>query len=165
MVIAASMHGYLRPTCNHSHKLLASASVEMKRREFWWYQHFANLEVTWPPAGGEIQKSGSIKLYTRSHTIVITHQLWAPRQHSERGRRRKAQFSELQKVSDLDCGSDQGHIHMRNMCMTTRVPDHVTVASSSTKIWPFDIRVISTFHKLWTHVIPFLKGNQKSGSD
>jgi len=28
-VIAASMHGLLRPTCNHNHKLVASASAEI----------------------------------------------------------------------------------------------------------------------------------------
>jgi len=34
-VIAASMHGFLRLTCNHNHKVLASACPEMKRSEFW----------------------------------------------------------------------------------------------------------------------------------
>jgi len=28
-VIAASMHGLLRPTCNHNHKVVASASAEI----------------------------------------------------------------------------------------------------------------------------------------
>ena len=31
---------------------------------------------------------------------------------------------------------------MHNIHRTARVPDHVTVASSSTEIWPFEIRVI-----------------------
>jgi len=39
----------------------------------------------------------------------------------------KLQFSELQKVIDL--GSGQGHICMHNICMTTSIPNHVTVAS------------------------------------
>jgi len=60
MVIAASMHGLLWPTRNHNHKTLASGSAEIKPTGFWWYQHFANFEVTWPPSGGEIQKSGSL---------------------------------------------------------------------------------------------------------
>jgi len=52
-VIAASMHGLLRPTCNHNHKLLAStSSVEIKCSGFWWHEHFANFEVTWLPTGG-----------------------------------------------------------------------------------------------------------------
>ena len=162
-VIAASVHSLLRPTCNHNHKLLAPASEEIKRSGFWWYQHFTNFKVTWPPNGGEIQKSGSKKLYTRSHTIVITHQLWTPSQNSGGGRYRKVQFSELQKVSDLDLWSGQGHISVRNTYRTTSVPDHVTVVSNSTEIWPFEIRVISTFHEVWTHVIAFLKGNSKIG--
>ena len=29
MVIAASVHSYLWPTCNHNHKLLASGSMEI----------------------------------------------------------------------------------------------------------------------------------------
>jgi len=32
---AASMHGLLRPTCNHNNKLLASASADIKRSRFW----------------------------------------------------------------------------------------------------------------------------------
>jgi len=61
-VIAASVYSlFLRPTCNHNHKVLASASAEIKRSAFWWYQRFANFEVTWPPTGGEIRKSGSEK--------------------------------------------------------------------------------------------------------
>jgi len=34
-VIAASMHGLLRPTCNHNHKLLAAGSAEIKRNGIW----------------------------------------------------------------------------------------------------------------------------------
>jgi len=63
------------------------------------------------------------------------------------------QFAEIEKVSvldldlDFDLGSGQGHISMRNTYRTTgtTVPDHVTVASSSTEIWPFESRVMSTF--------------------
>jgi len=66
-------------------------------RELW-----SHVTGSW----GEIQKSGFEKLYTRSRTIVITHQLWAPRQNKEEVRRRKVQFSEIQKVSDLDLDLD-----------------------------------------------------------
>jgi len=34
-VLAASMHSLLRTTCNHNHKLLASASTKIKGSEFW----------------------------------------------------------------------------------------------------------------------------------
>ena len=51
-VIAASMHGLLRPCLQyHNHKLLASASAEIKRSGFWRYQHLAYFEVTWPSTG------------------------------------------------------------------------------------------------------------------
>jgi len=53
------------------------------------------------------------------------------------------QFSELQKLSDLDLGSRQ----VTSAC-TISVPDHVTVASSNTDIWPFEVRVLSTFGKV-----------------
>jgi len=115
------------------------------------------------PNWGEIHKSGSTKLSTRSHTDVITHQLWVPRQNSGGGRRRKVQFSQLHKVSDLDFTSCQGDISMRSIYRTTSVLDRVTVASSSMEIWPSKIRVISTFRKVWTHVIAFLEGNSKIG--
>jgi len=64
----------------------------------------------------------------KTRCLVITHQLWAPRQNSGRGRRRKVQFSEIQKVSDLDLDlrSGQGHISMPNTYRTTSVADYVT---------------------------------------
>jgi len=60
------------------------------------------------------------------------------------------QFAEIDKVSDLDLdlGSGQGHISMRNTYRTTSVSDHVAVASSSTEIWPFEIHVMSTFREV-----------------
>ena len=48
------------------------------------------------------KKSGSNKLQTRSHTIIINHQFWAPRQNGRGDRPTKLQFLELQKLSDLD---------------------------------------------------------------
>jgi len=41
--------------------------------------------------------------------------------------------------------------------------DHVTAALSSTETWPFEIRAISTFRKVWTHIIALLKGDLKIG--
>ena len=62
------------------------------------------------------------------------------------------QFSEVQMLSDLDLdlglGSGQGHINVRNTCKTTSAPNHVTVASRSTEIWPFEFREISTFGEI-----------------
>ena len=55
------------------------------------------------------------------------------------------QFVEIEKVSDLDLGSGQCHPTMRNTYRTASMPDHVTVASSSREIWPFEIHVVSTF--------------------
>jgi len=53
MVMTASVHGLLRPTCNHSHKLLASGSMEIKTQ---WILVISIFH------GIEIQKSGSKKL-------------------------------------------------------------------------------------------------------
>jgi len=44
----------------------------------------------------------------------------------------------------------QGHISIHNMCRTTSMPNHVTLSSSNTEIWPFKIRVILRFHEVWT---------------
>jgi len=56
-----------------------------------------------------IQKSDSDKLWTTSHTIITNDQFWAPNQNGTEDRPRKVQFSELQKLSDLDLGSGWGH--------------------------------------------------------
>jgi len=55
------------------------------------------------------------------------------------------QLSEVQMLRDLDLRSGQGHISMHNTCSTTSMPNHVTVASRSSEIWPFDFRGIMTF--------------------
>jgi len=77
------------------------------------------------------------------------------------------QLSEVQMVRDLDVnlGSGQGHINIHSTCRTTSTPNHVTVASRSTEIWPFECFEISTFNEVWTLMIAFLLGNSKSGSD
>jgi len=41
--------------------------------------------------------------------------------------------------------------------------DHVTVASHSREIQPFEFREISTFHEVGTPVIAFLEENLKIG--
>jgi len=53
------------------------------------------------------------------------------------------QLSEVQMLRDLDLnrGSGQGHINIHSTCRTTSVPNHVTVASCTTKIWPFEFRI------------------------
>jgi len=54
------------------------------------------------------------------------------------------QLSEVQMVHDLDLGSGQGHINIHSTCRTTSMPKHVTVASRTTEIHPFEFREIST---------------------
>jgi len=46
---------------------------------------------------------------------------------------------------DFDLGPSQGHINIHSTCRTTSLPNHVTVASRGTEIWPFEFRKISTF--------------------
>jgi len=41
--------------------------------------------------------------------------------------------------------------------------NHVTVASRTTEIWPFEFRQISILEEVWTLVIAFLDGNSKIG--
>ena len=69
------------------------------------------------------------------------------------------QLSQFQKLRELDLGlgSGQGHISIHNTYCTTVVPNRVTMASDSTEIWPFEIRVISRFREVWT------EGNLKVG--
>jgi len=56
------------------------------------------------------------------------------------------QLSEVQMVRDLDfdLGSGQGHIVIHSTCRTTSASKHVTVASRSAEIRPFQFREIST---------------------
>jgi len=58
------------------------------------------------------------------------------------------QLSEVQMLRDLDLGLGQGHINIHSTCRTTSMPNHVTVASRSTKIWPFEFREISTLDEV-----------------
>jgi len=75
------------------------------------------------------------------------------------------QLSEVQMLRDLDLdlGSGQGHINIHSMCRTTSLPKHVTVASPTTEIRPFEFCEISTIGEVWTLVIAFLGGNSKIG--
>jgi len=77
------------------------------------------------------------------------------------------QLSEVQMVCDLDLdldlGSGQGHVNIYSTCRTTCIPNHVTVASRTTEIWPFEFRQISTLDEVWTPMIAFLEGNSKIG--
>jgi len=55
------------------------------------------------------------------------------------------QLSEVQMLRDIDHGSGQGHVNTYSTCGTISVPNHVTVVSRSTEIWPFEFHEISTF--------------------
>jgi len=57
------------------------------------------------------------------------------------------QLSEIQMVRDLDLdlGSGQGQGNIHSTCRTTCNLNHVTVASRTTEIRPFEFRDISTF--------------------
>jgi len=63
------------------------------------------------------------------------------------------QFSEVQMVHDLDLGLGEGHTNIHSTCSTTSMPNHVTIASHNTEIWPFEFREISTFGEVCTLVI------------
>jgi len=54
------------------------------------------------------------------------------------------QLSEVQMVRDLDLdlGWCQGHINIDITCRTSSLPNHVTVASRTTEIWPVEFRKI-----------------------
>jgi len=75
------------------------------------------------------------------------------------------QLSEVQMLRDIDLnlGSGQGDTNIHSTCRTTSLPNHVTVTSRSTEIWPFEFREISTLDEVWTLVIAFLQGNSKIG--
>jgi len=64
---------------------------------------------------------------------------------------------------DLDQKSSQGHINIHSTCRTSTMPNHVTVASRTTEIWPFEFCEISTFVEVCTLVIAVLEGNCKIG--
>jgi len=51
---------------------------------------------------------------------------------------------EMVRDLDLDLGSSQGQINIHIKCSTTSLPKHVTVASRTTEIWPFEFHEIST---------------------
>ena len=75
------------------------------------------------------------------------------------------QLSEVQMLHDLDLdfGSGQSHITIHSTCRTSSLPNHVTVASRTTGIWPFEFREISTIGNVWTLVIAVPERNSKIG--
>ena len=75
------------------------------------------------------------------------------------------QLSDVQMVCDLDLdlGSRQGHVNVHSTYRTICMVNHVTVASRTTEIWPFEFRQISILDEVWTLVIAFLDGNSKIG--
>jgi len=48
-------------------------------------------------------------------------------------------------LRDLELKSGEGHNSINSTCGTTSLPNHVTVASRTTEIRPFEFREISTF--------------------
>jgi len=123
-------------------------------------------ELNWSHVIAIWQGNSKIRLRRAAelvHTIVISHHFWASRPNGGGDRCRKLQFSEIQKPHDLDLDSGQGHINVHNTCSTTSTPSCLTLSSSNTEIWPFEVCVISTFREVWTHVIAFLEGNSKIG--
>jgi len=58
------------------------------------------------------------------------------------------QLSEVQMVCDLDLESGQGHVNIHSTCRNTCAPNHVTVASRTTEIWPFELYQISIFDEV-----------------
>jgi len=56
------------------------------------------------------------------------------------------QLSEVQMLRDLDLDLEWGqrHINIHSTCRTTSMPKHVTLASRTSEIWPFEFREIST---------------------
>jgi len=127
-----------------------------------FHEHRSHVTANW----GEIKKSGFQKVYTRSNdTTIINHQFWAPCQNGGGDRRRIVRFSVLQKLSDLDLGFCQGKVI--SAC-TVHIglpanPAMWLIASSNMDIWPLEVHVISTFCKVWNHVIAFWEGNSEIG--
>jgi len=92
--------------------------------------------------------------------MTINHQFWAPHESGGGDRPRNVQLWATVRSSNAPW-SCQGHISMHNTSSTTCTPNHVTAASRSTEIWPFECREISTFREVWTLVIAFLEENFK----
>jgi len=57
------------------------------------------------------------------------------------------QLLEVQMLRDLDLGSGQGHVNIHSTCRTASLLNHVTVASRTTEIWPFEFRQILILDK------------------
>ena len=60
------------------------------------------------------------------------------------------QLSEVQMLRDrdLDLGWGQGHVNIQSTSRTISLPNHVTVASRFTEIWPFEFRELSTLDEV-----------------
>jgi len=160
-------------------------STFYKRAQPWLHSvtHYGNVAV-WMSWNVDIRRSmnsrdsfameGKSKISLRQavvqvHTINDKHQFWAPRESGGGDRYGKVQLWAIVGISNTPwpwpwprIGS-RSHQHTQYMYRTTSVPNHMTVASRTTEIWPFKFREISTLGEVWTLVIPFLDGNSKIG--
>ena len=66
-------------------------------------------------------------------------------------------------ILTLDRDKVTSAFSMHSTCSTTSMPNHLSVASRTTEIWPFEFCEISTFREVWTLVMAFLEENTKIG--
>ena len=156
----ASVNGLLRPICIHNHKLIASGSAQRRPSAFWSNQHFANFEVTWSSTGENFRNMGQ----TSCSPILP----WSTMNFELRGRLAEEKEYEKCNFRKFRCPVTLTLDGIKVISAyttrgTTSIQDHVTVGSSNMEIWPFGSAVISTFCKVWTHVIVFWGGNLKIG--
>ena len=125
------MHTTCRPTSMSipNGVTIASRSIEIWPFEF---REISTLRNIWTLVIAFLEGNSKIELrqaVERSHSITTNHQFWAPRQNGGGDRRGKVQFSELQKLLDLnlDLGSGRGHTGGHVPSRSTHTPNLIDI--------------------------------------
>jgi len=105
---------------------VASRSMEIWPFEF---REISTFREVWTHVIAFLEGNSKIQAvdYHRSHTIIINHQFWAPRQNGGGDRPRKVQFLELQKLGDLDLGWGRGHTGAHIRLRPAHTPNYIEI--------------------------------------
>jgi len=143
---------------------IQSAMVEIRRAKKKNKRQDENIYGLPYPIGRPKDPQGADGHRRRQHARLVAAYLQSQSQDCNLGPR--GDFRNFGRSVTLTLTFDRIKViptSLHNTCRTTSMPNHPTVASRTTEIWPFEYRKISTMGEVCTPVTAFLEGNSKIG--